>query len=414
MSTSSAETASDTRIVVVGASVAGMRTTQALRAGGHRGAITVVGEERHLPYDKPPLSKQMLDNRTDAAPAPLLTRDDLEALDIELLLGTRAVGLDVDRKVVTTADSTELDYDNLVIATGVRPRTLPGTESLANVHTLRTADDAAALRRELRPGRRGVIIGAGFIGAEVASAARAHGVEVTLVEAQSQPHAHQFGVEIGRALAELHASNGVELRFGAGFAEFIGTGRATAVRLTDGSRLPADFVVVGIGARPATDWLTTSGLPVPDGISCDEFLRVPGFPGIYAVGDVALRKHPFYGEALRVEHWTNANEHASVVAATLLGGPPPRAALPYVWSDQYGKRIQIVGRPALGTARILHGALGSGDLVAGYTDADGVLVGAVVVDDPRVLMTLRRAITDRQHIEDYEHSAASRRAKQPR
>ncbi|OXR41253.1 Putidaredoxin reductase [Nocardia cerradoensis] len=404
------------RIVVVGASVAGIRTVQALRARGYRGAITVIGEERHVPYDKPPLSKEMLDGSADVTPPPLLTPADIDALDVELLLGVRATGLDPVRRTVAAVAGAEIGYDTLIIATGVRPRSLPGAESRGNVHTLRTVDDAVALRRELVAGRRGVIVGAGFIGAEVASAARAHGVEVTLVEAQSTPHAQQFGPDIGRAMAQLHACHGVDLRFGVGFAEFIGSPRVQAVRLTDGTELAADFVVVGIGARPATDWLTTSGLPVEDGICCEESLCVPGFPDIYAVGDIARRRHPFYGEALRIEHWTNANDHASIVAAAILGEPLPRATLPYVWSDQYGKRIQIIGRPALGTARILRGDLISGDLVAGYADTDGVLVGALVVDNPRLLGGFRRAITGGQHIDEYEQTAASasRRTKQPR
>ncbi|MFD4195288.1 NAD(P)/FAD-dependent oxidoreductase [Amycolatopsis thermoflava] len=391
-------------VLVVGASVAGVRTVQALRARGWRDEVTLIGEEPHSPYDKPPLSKEMLDPSSDGGRVPLVGADELTALEVDLRLGVRAVRLDPARRVVTGGDGAELGYDTLVIATGVVPRTLPGAESLSNVFTLRTAEDAAALRRELRPGRRAVVVGAGFIGAEFAAAARAHDVEVTLVEAQEVPLEQQLGAEVGAMLSRLHERNGVALRCGVRFAGFVGSRRATTVALSDGTELPADFVVVGIGARPATDWLTGSGLPVPDGVDCDESLRVIGFPDVYAAGDVARWRHPFYREPLRVEHWTNANDHAAVVAAAVLGAPPPRAPLPYVWSDQYGRRIQIIGRPALGSPVILRAGRDGDGLVAGYADDAGVLVGALVLDDPRLLMKFRKAIIAARHAEEFERA----------
>lgn len=389
-------------VLIVGASVAGVRTAQALRARGYRDAVTLIGEEPHQPYDKPPLSKEMLGSSSNGTPTPLLRPDELRALDARCLLGVRAVRLDPVRRVVVTGDGGEIGYDCLVIATGVTPRTLPGAESLRNVVTLRTADDAAALRAELRPGRRAVVVGAGFIGAEFASAARAYGVDVTLLEAQTAPLGQQLGAEVGTALSRLHTLHGADLRTGVTVAGFVGTDRATAVRLSDGSELAADLVVVGIGASPATGWLEGSGLPTPDGVDCDESLRVIGFSDVYAAGDVARWRHPLYGQPLRVEHWTNANDHAAVVAAGIAAAPLPRAQLPYVWSDQYGRRIQIIGRPSLGVPVIRRGDVETGGFVAGYADADDVLVGALVVDNPRLLMKFRKAIVGGQRSADFE------------
>ncbi|MDV2477052.1 p-cumate dioxygenase [Rhodococcus zopfii] len=389
-------------VLIVGASVAGIRTVQALRARGYRGEITVLGEEVHHPYDKPPLTKEMLAADTHGGHVPLLTSEALDALDVDLRLGVRAGSLDLDRKSVTSEDGEEFRYDTLVIATGVSPRRLPGSDLLDNVYTVRTADDVAGLRREMVAGRKAVVIGAGFIGAEFAAAAREHGVEVTLVEAQESPLALQLGAEVGQALADLHRSSGIVLHSGVSFARFIGSGRTTGVRLSDGRELPADFVVVGIGAQPATEWLESSGLPLADGIECDASLHVIGVPDVYAAGDVARRDHPHYGESMRIEHWTNANEHADTVAAAIAGGPAPRPSLPYVWSDQYGKRIQIIGRPALGSPVKVRGEAQTGDLIACYADDDGTLVGALIVDNPRLMMQVRKAILAGERYDRFE------------
>lgn len=391
-------------VLIVGASVAGMRTVQALRARGFEGEITALGEESHVPYDKPPLSKEMLAVTSGGDTVPLMTPEALSELDVDLRLGVRAASLDAARKTVVSDAGDEYRYDRaLVIATGVTPRELPGTDKLENVYTVRTADDVVGLRRELVSGRKAVVIGAGFIGAEFAAAATAHGVEVTMVEAQQSPLALQLGAEVGNALAGLHANAGVVVLTGVSVDKLVGTGRASAVRLVDGRELPADFVVVGIGARPATDWLASSGLPIADGIDCDASLRVIGTSDVYAAGDVARWRHSLYPEPVRIEHWTNANEHADAVAAAIMGAPAPRVSLPYVWSDQYGKRIQIIGRPASGSLAMLRGEAHTGDLVACYTDTDGALVGALVVDNPRLLMQFRRAVIAREQYEQFEH-----------
>ncbi|MDH6284163.1 NAD(P)/FAD-dependent oxidoreductase [Prescottella agglutinans] len=389
-------------VLIVGASVAGIRTIQALRARGYQGEITVLGEETHYPYDKPPLTKEMLDLNANGEHVPLVSPDALDALDVDLRLGVRATELDISRKAVTSEGGDVYRYDSLVIATGVSPRQLPGSAPLENVYTVRTADDVVGLRREMVPGRKAVVIGAGFIGAEFAAAASAHGVEATLVEAQASPLALQLGAAVGEALVGLHTSRGVTVHTGVSFDGFIGVGRAIGVRLSDGRELPADFVVVGIGAQPATGWLESSGLPLSDGIECDESLRVIGVPDVYAAGDIARWRHPHYGESMRIEHWTNANDHADAVAAAIVGSPAPRPSLPYVWSDQHGKKIQIVGRPVSGSPVMVRGEAQTGDLIACYADDSGVLVGALVVDNPRLLMQLRKAILAKEQYQQFE------------
>lgn len=380
-----------------------MRTAQALRREGYVGGITVVGEESHQPYDKPPLSKEMLAPDGDVAPVPLLSGDELATLDVSLRLGTRAVALDPFRRVVVTDAGDEVAYTELVIATGVKPVTLPGAESLGGVYTIRTADDGLALRDELAHASQVVVIGAGFIGAEFASAARAHGVEVSVVEAQDTPMAHILGPEVGGMLARLHELHGVAVHSGVRFSRFEGAaGRVTGVALSDGRELPADLVVVGIGARPATQWLESSGLPIQNGVECDANLRVLGRPGIFAAGDVARWHHPLYGTGVRIEHWTNANEHAAIVAASILGKPAPPVQVPYVWSDQYGRRIQITGRPALGEVKAVGGGIDQHSLTAVYADHEGTVVGAIVVDDPKALMKCRRSIAKRLNIREID------------
>lgn len=385
----------DVNILVVGASVAGLRTVQALRMKGYEGRITLLGEEPHSPYDKPPLSKEMLLPDGDGAPVPLLTTEQLADLHVDLRLGVRATALDVPTRIVTTDSGETITFDTLVIATGADARRLPDTDHLSGVHTLRTVEDAAALRGALGTAQDVVVVGAGFIGAEFASAARAHGATVTIVEAQDVPLSHVLGAEVGAALAAVHAEHGNTLLTGVGVSYLEGDDAVSAVVLADGRRLPADLVVVGIGAVPATGWLASSGLPVSDGVECQADLRVVGTEGVYAAGDVARWPHAHYGFDVRIEHWTNANEHADVVAAAITGQPAPRVQVPYVWSDQYGHRIQIIGRPSLGTLAHLSGTVAGGDLVAAYTGAASELVGAVVVDDPRALMKCRKAVTTR-------------------
>jgi NADPH-dependent 2,4-dienoyl-CoA reductase/sulfur reductase-like enzyme len=342
-------------VTVVGASLAGLSAARALRAAGFEGRVTVVGEERHRPYDRPPLSKELLLGRM--TPADLALEGEDEDLGVEWRLGVRATSLRVAVGAssrpgghgVELSDGTVVRSDGVVLATGARARRLPGTgpddQPVAGVHTLRTLDDAVALAADLRPGRRLVVIGAGFIGAEVASTAHQLGLSVTVLEAQEVPLAGPLGEPMGRVVAGLHEANGVPLLCGVGVhAVHDRDGRVDSVELVDGRVLPADVVVVGVGAQPNVEWLAGSGVDLGNGVHCDS-RGATSVPGVVAVGDCASWYDPLSGRHRRVEHWTGALERPAAAVATLLGrgasvGPPRQ---PYFWSDQYGARIQFAG-----------------------------------------------------------------------
>ncbi|MFF9093969.1 NAD(P)/FAD-dependent oxidoreductase [Streptomyces sp. NPDC014802] len=382
-------------ITVVGASLAGLSTVRALRAEGYDGGIFVVGEERHLPYDRPPLSKDFLKGDIDADALALGDADEYDSLGVEWLLGERAVRLDPADRSLSLSGGRRLRTDGVVIATGASPRTLPGTDGLAGVHTLRTLDDAQALRAELLDGLpRVVVIGAGFIGAEVASTAHRLGLHVTVVEALDVPLERQLGRTMGLVCASLHTDHGVRLLTGTGVAGLTGTERVTGVRLADGRELPADIVVVGVGVRPATDWLAGSGVPVDDGVVCDAGCAT-GIPGVVAVGDVARCPHPFTGRHARIEHWSNAGEQARTAARTLLTGVPAAAPVtaPYFWSDQYQVRIQLAGHVAPGAEpEIVDGDVDSRTFTAVYRRAD-TPVAVLSLNQPKLFNRLRRSLT---------------------
>ncbi|WP_330286127.1 NAD(P)/FAD-dependent oxidoreductase [Streptomyces sp. NBC_00576] len=332
------------RIALVGASAGGLATAEALRRAGHRGGITLVGDEPHLPYDRPPLSKQFLKGEWELDRLALRPRADIDELDLDLRLGVRATRLDAAARTISLSDGTRLSYEALVVATGVRARPLPGTDGVAGVHTLRTRADAVALKARLRAGRRLVIVGAGFLGAEVAAVARGLGVEVTLLEADPVPMAQAVGEQAGRFLSRLHSYHGVRLLTGVTVAEVISVGgEAVGVELADGRVLPSDDVLVTIGSVPNTEWLADSGLTLGGGLMCDQYSAAA--PGVYGVGDVACWHNPLFDTAMRVEHRTNAGEQALTVAHNLLNphAPRPFAPVPYFWSDQYDTRIQAYG-----------------------------------------------------------------------
>ncbi|MBB6346341.1 NADPH-dependent 2,4-dienoyl-CoA reductase/sulfur reductase-like enzyme [Nonomuraea muscovyensis] len=336
-------------VCVVGASLAGLLTARALRGQGHEGRIVVVGEEPHRPYDRPPLSKDFL--KGAIGEADLALEGEGGEPGIEWRLGVAATGLDAPARRITLSDGGTLTADGIVIATGAAARRLPGTGGLAGVHSLRTLDDARALRADLRAARRVVVIGGGFIGAEVAATARELGLDVTLVESGPAPLAGVIGPAMAGVLAGLHERRGVRLITGAYVTEVTGTGRADGVRLADGTHLPADVVVAGIGATPCTGWLAGSGVElgrdVGGGVLCDEGGGT-GVPGIVAVGDCAAWYDPALGRHHRIEHWTGARQRATVAAATLLSGGtarPEPARPPYFWSDQYDVKIQFIGHP---------------------------------------------------------------------
>lgn len=392
--------------LIVGASVAGVRTAQALRMRGYSDSITMLGEERHSPYDKPPISKEMLALGA-GAPVPLLSGEQLAELDVDLRLGTTAVALDLAARTVETSDGGSFAFDDLVIATGVTPRSLPGSGGLGGVHTLRTAEDADAVRARLVIATDVVVIGAGFIGAEFAAAARSYGVRVSVVEPQPVPMAHVLGEEVGAELTRLHVLNDVTMYTGVGVNSIIGDEFVEGVKLTDGRTLRADLVVVGIGADPATGWLETSGLALDNGVVCDEGLRVIGADRVYAAGDVARWPSPHAEGSVRIEHWTNANEHGALVAASIMGAEAPPTPPPYVWSDQYGHRIQIAGRPSTGSLARAVGSVDTLPYAAIYTQPGGRVVGALVVDDPRMFMKCRKAVAAGALVDDLDLGVAA-------
>lgn len=378
------------RVVVVGAGLAGVSAVRALREQGFRGELVQVGDEPHAPYDRPPLSKEFLAGAWESDQLALTGPDDA-ALDVELRTGTAAAALDPAARELRLADGARLGFDGLVIATGARARTLPVQSApgapTRGVFTLRTLDDAAALREALVPGARLVVLGAGFLGAEAASTARSRGCDVTVVEPAAVPLADAFGEQLGRRCAALHAEHGVRLLTGARAAALIadGAGAVRAVELADGTRLPADVVLVAVGARPAVDWLADSGLRIAGGVVVDAEGRT-GLDGVVAVGDCAARviaETPVAGQhRVAGQHWTDAL-HAPVPAvAALLGQEPPQrpaiTRLPYVWSHQYGVMIQLAGRCAPGD--VLHVVQGSLDS-AGFTGLLG--------PDPEALRAIR-------------------------
>jgi len=380
-------------VAVVGASLAGLSAARALRAQGFDGRLTIVGAEPHRPYDRPPLSKEFLTGQMTTAD--LALEGDDEDLGAEWRLGVAATGLDRGRSLrVALADGSAVEADGVVIATGAVARTLGG--GLAGVHTLRTIDDAAALRADLGAARRLVVIGAGFIGAEVACVARTLGLDVTIVEAAPAPFARALGPEMGTALAGLHEDNGVRLICGAAVRGLTGEGRVDGVLLDDGRRLDADVVLVGIGARPVVEWLDGSGVRLGDGVVCDAG-GATSVPGVVAVGDCAAWFDPALGAHLRVEHWTGAARRPATAAQTLLSGGaavPDSLAPPYLWSDQYGMRVQFAGHTLPGDeVSVEEGDLASRRFLAVYR-REGRTVAVLGVDQPRSFTRWRRRVNE--------------------
>lgn len=360
-------------VVVVGASLAGLNAARALRRAGYDGALTLVGAESHPPYDRPPLSKQVLAGEWAPERTSLGSAGDDE-LDLRWHLGRAAVGLDPRARRVTLDDGSELSYDGLVIATGAAPRRLAATGPIGGVHVLRTLDDSLALKADLDLGpHRVVVVGAGFIGAEVAATCRGLGLPVTLVEPLPVPLGRVLGPEVGDTMAAVHREQGVDVRLGLAVDALEGGARVERVRLSDGTTLEADVVVVGIGVIPATGWLEGSGLPLDDGVRADPTCRVA--PGIVAAGDVARWHHQGYGESVRVEHWDHAIAQGAHAAATLLAGDgaEPFTPVPWFWSDQYDRKIMLAGRTqGADEVCIVEGSLAERRFVALYRRGDRV------------------------------------------
>jgi 3-phenylpropionate/trans-cinnamate dioxygenase ferredoxin reductase component len=385
--TSSAKT---NGIVIVGGGLGAARTAEQLRRADYTGPITIVSDEVHLPYDRPPLSKEVL--RSEVDDVALKPREWYDEKDVTLRLGSAAVSLDTAAQTVTLSDGSVLGYDELVIATGLVPRRIPSFPDLAGIWVLRSFDQSIALRTHASAAKRVVIVGAGFIGCEVAASLRSLGVDVALVEPQPTPLAAVLGEQIGELVTRLHRAEGVDVRTGVGVAEVRGEGHVDTVVLSDGSELAADLVVVGIGSRPATEWLDGSGIEVDSvdsGVICDEAGRTSA-PNVWALGDVASWRDPT-GHQARVEHWSNVGDQARVVVPAMLGQEVPSAVVvPYFWSDQYDVKIQCLGEPE--ATDIVHLVEDDGRKFLAYYERDGVLVGVVGGGMPGKVMKIRSKI----------------------
>ena len=394
-------------IVIVGASLAGVRAAETLRAEGFAGTITVIGDEAHAPYDRPPLSKQVLRGEWDGDRIALPAGAN-EALDITWERGVAAVGLDLGARRVALADGRTIGFDGLVLACGAAPRMIPGTETLPGVHSLRTIDDAIAVRDALDAGaRRVLVVGAGFIGAEVAASCRERGVDVTMVEPLPAPLARVLGPEMGMVVADVHREHGVDLRLDTG-VDAISMASPLAVALSDGTTVDADLVVVGIGVIPNAAWLQGSGLEIDDGIVCDETTLAA--PGVVACGDVARWPNPLFGEVMRVEHWEHALDMGAHAARRLLAGDghgEPFAPVPFFWSDQYDRKIQLAGRVRpTDDIEVVAGSVEERKFCALY-GRDGVVVGALTMNMPARVIRYRRQIAEGLRWDDALAAAAA-------
>jgi len=380
-----------TRVVIVGAGQAGARAAEALRAAGHCGSITLLGEEGHLPYERPQLSKSVL---LDAEPKPafIRTSKDWADLDITLSTSSRVVAADVDRRQIGLADGRELTFDQLLIATGTRARRLPELEQASlPVRYLRCMNDALALRRDLEPGKKIVLVGGGVIGLEVASAAVARGCSVVILEKADTLLPQIGSPALSRYAHDLHVVKGVKIVCGAS----IKRPTADGIELDDGRRFPADLVLAGVGVEPSAELARQLGLPIAQGIKVTA-TGATALDGIYAAGDVAEQWSRCHDRWMRVENWANAQNQAISTARNMAGESALYEAAPWFWSDQYDANIQIVGHPAAGE-EIVRGDISGGRFTT-ISIRDGEAVGGVTVNSARDMSVLRRLIASRKPV----------------
>jgi 3-phenylpropionate/trans-cinnamate dioxygenase ferredoxin reductase subunit len=385
-------------IVIIGAGQAGAWVAATLREEGFDGSLTLVGDEAHVPYERPPLSKEVLAGDQPVETTQMHDRAFYDEKNIDLRLGIAAQAIDLEGRLVSLSDGAALPYDKLVIATGARARRLdvPGAD-LAGVHTLRGIDDMAAIRGDLGDGAHAVIIGGGYIGLEVAATARKLGCRVTVLEALDRVMNRVVAPEVGEIYAETHRQNGVELRLGVGVAGFEGDERATRVRLADGSTLDGDAFIVGVGALPNVELAAAAGLAVDNGIVVDEFGRTSD-GHVVAAGDVSNHPNPILGRRIRLESWQNAQNQAITAARALLGETEPYGEVPWFWSTQYDLNLQMVGLPEAWDALVWRGDVGEKKFSVFYL-ADGVMVGANCINSARDVRPARTFIADKRIVD---------------
>jgi 3-phenylpropionate/trans-cinnamate dioxygenase ferredoxin reductase component len=397
--------------VIVGASLAGAKAAETLRSEGFAGKIVLLGAESERPYERPPLSKDYLRGESERDAAYVHEAGYYEEHDIELRLGTRAVSLDASKNEISIESGESLAYDALLLATGAEPRRLPipGAD-LDGVHLLRTMGDSDALRGVIDGGGHLVVVGAGWIGCEVAASARQKGMDVTIVEPMSVPLERVLGPELGAIYRDVHADQGVNLRLGSGVEGFEGDGRVERVRTSDGQTIDCSAVVVGVGVKPRIELAESAGLDTGDGVHVDERLRTSA-PNVFAAGDIASHQHPFYGERVRVEHWGTALEQGPAAARAMLGNDAPYERLPYFFSDQYDVGMEYAGFAPRFDRVVFRGDTAAREFIAFWIDGDRVVAGMNVnvwdVNDAIQALIRSRASVDDGRLSDPDVSLES-------
>jgi NADPH-dependent 2,4-dienoyl-CoA reductase/sulfur reductase-like enzyme len=388
-------------MVIIGAGHAGGRAAEAMRQAGFTGEIVLLGEEAHVPHERPPLSKELLTGEEGAETTFLNPPAYYAENKIDLRLGTRAEAIDRDAQAVVLADGGRVGYDKLLIATGARVRRIdcPGAD-LAGIHYIRTIDDTLALRPELKEGVRVAVIGGGFIGLEVAAGARSRGANVTVVELADQVLSRVADPAVGDLVAGLHKANNVHIVTGSSVERFEGNGRVAELVCTDGETIAADVVVVGIGILPNQEIAGDGGLDVGDGITADEYGRTSD-PNIFTAGDVAYHFNPILGRHLRLESWANAQNGGIAVARNMVTEPTPYVELPWFWSDQFDLNLQVVGAPRSWERLVTRGDPASGRCVVFYMDGSRV-VGATAFNQGREIRACRQLVESGKAVSDEE------------